>query len=635
MNLFNNSRSTLKNLLLVNAAVCILYILTANIGLLLALPPGVATPIWPPSGIALTSVILFDFHVLPGIFLGSAITNFFIIKTHWLLAVCIAVAIALGSTLQAGIAVYCLKKMGLKRDLLANYKMVFSFIGVSLGACLISSGIGTFTLFLSHFIGGQSVFNNWLTWWLGDAAGMIVFTPFLLEWLKPISMRQPLSKSLEAFLILAITLFIALLTFGGFLQKDYPLEYILIPCLLWSVFRLGSQITTLALIAALVLAVWGTANQNGPFVQSSLNESLILLELFVCIVSITILILIAVLKELRQAQFLLEESNRDLEQKVKERTATLYEKTQQLQEKTLQLRDLTFLLHQKNLMLEKALADFDLTQKRALVREKLAYLGDLTAGIAHQMRNPLNYVINLAELSEKSLAKCIDTLTEPKTEGIHQLQEYKDTLLNIKNNLNKIFQHGKNANTIIETMIKQAQGTSDTYEFIDLNSLVEEFVNLSYHSMCAKDNTFEAKLVKEYDPTLENVPIIQQDLSRCLVNILNNAYEAIIAKKKEINGLYSPEISIKTENFGKFFAIKIRDNGNGIASENLNKIFTPFFTTKARGSAGFGLSIANDLIVQNLGGEIKVDSVQGEYAEFTLILPKIPPIDQLKNQSAS
>ena len=219
--------------------------------------------------------------------------------------------------------------------------------------------------------------------------------PHFFRVAQPFIIKLTPKKIFETLLLLALTLFASLLTFGGLLQKNYPIEYILIPCLLLSVFRLGSQITTFILMVVIIIAVWGTALGYGPFVQHSLNESLILLQSFNGVISATILILIVVLKELQKTQYLLEESNRDLEYKVIDRTHSLYEKTHQLENTTLQLRDLSLLLHQKNQLLETTLEEFRLTQQHALVREKLASLGDLTVGIAHQMRNPLNIVINL------------------------------------------------------------------------------------------------------------------------------------------------------------------------------------------------------------------------------------------------
>lgn len=615
-----------------NATVCILYVLTAKLGLMLALPPGVATPLWPPSGLALAAVLLFDCTVKPGIFLGSFIVNSLISPLHWPFSMLLSCAIAFGSTLQACLAGWALRKFKLVQDLLNRHHYVFYFFCIALASCLISSLIGTASLYASHLIDTKDLFNTWITWWLGDSTGMIVFAPIALVWAPPY-ISKPTKKQLqEALPLLALLIIASLLTFGGIFHTGYPIEYILIPCLLIAAFRLGAQLTTLMLMIVIIIAIWGTSQAQGPFAQSSLNESLLLLQSFIAIVSATILILLAVLEELHKAQTLLLEANKDLELKVIERTSKLTEKTQQLEKTTLQLRDLTILLHQKNQLLEKTLEEFKLTQKHALFREKLASLGDLTSGLAHQMRNPLNFVINLAELSSNSLTSWINTLKQKTLLEANTITELSTALSQASQNLKKIDEHGRKANAIIETMIKHAQGTTEIYETLHLHAFLDHLVNISYQSRKSRESSLEIQFHKHYDISLDTIYTIPQDLSRALVNILDNAYDAISEKQRLAASPYTPTITLATSELEDTIVIRIQDNGVGIPEENLNKIFTPFFTTKTSGSAGFGLSITYDLIVEHLGGEIKVESTPGEYAEFILILPKQPQTARLKKE---
>jgi len=263
-------------------------------------------------------------------------------------------------------------------------------------------------------------------------------------------------------------------------------------------------------------------------------------------------------------------------------------------------------------------------QTQLLESEKMATLGQLTAGIAHEIKNPLNFITNFSELS----LELIDELTKELGNYINTLDD-KDSvylngiLLDLKENLNKISEHGKRADSIIRGMLLHSRGTSAEPMPTNINALLSEYVNLAFHGMRATDNSFNIKIESDYDPSVGSLMAIPQDLSRVFLNLLNNAFYSTNEKKKELNDDYSPILKVVTKNLGTTVEIRLRDNGKGIPKPILEKIFNAFFTTKPAGlGTGLGLSISYDIIVREHKGEIMVDSVEGEFAEFIIRLPK-------------
>ena len=293
--------------------------------------------------------------------------------------------------------------------------------------------------------------------------------------------------------------------------------------------------------------------------------------------------------------------------------------------KTLELRveERTAELVAKNTELDSAIQTLKTAQSQLVQSEKLASLGKLTAGIAHEIKNPLNFVNNFAELSadlarelKEELEKVKDRLEEKDVEYLLEI------VGDLEGNSDKILNHGKRADSIIRGMLLHSRGKVGEMQPTDLNAMMEEYVNLSFHGMRATDPSFNIKIESSYDPTIGMVDLIPQNLSRVFLNIINNACQATAQKKKEQKDAYFPLLTVSTKKLEDVVEIRIKDNGNGIPKEIREKIFNPFFTTKPAGSGtGLGLSISYDIVVQEHHGEIQVESKEGEYTEFIIRIP--------------
>jgi len=268
---------------------------------------------------------------------------------------------------------------------------------------------------------------------------------------------------------------------------------------------------------------------------------------------------------------------------------------------------------------EEALTELQAMQKQLIQSEKMASLGELTAGIAHEIQNPLNFVNNFSEVSNE----LVDELKNEKSKLKHERDEQlEDELLNnIKQNLEKINHHGKRADAIVKGMLQHSRPSVGANEPTDINTLADEYVRLSYHGLRAKDHSFNATIDTDFDNSIGKINIIPQDIGRVLLNLLINAFYSVNEKRKIGNEKYEPTVSVSTKKLKNSVTISISDNGNGIPQNIVDKIFQPFFTTKPTGQGtGLGLSLSYD-IVKAHGGEIKVEGREGEGAEFVIRLP--------------
>jgi two-component system, NtrC family, sensor kinase len=265
--------------------------------------------------------------------------------------------------------------------------------------------------------------------------------------------------------------------------------------------------------------------------------------------------------------------------------------------------------------LEKTLTQLKSTQSKLILSEKMASLGQLTAGIAHEIQNPLNFVNNFSELNG-------EMLEELKTEMINNNQKEAMTIVdNLIQNTSKLTHHGKRADSIVKGMLQHSRSGTVGKECTAINKLSEEFLRISYHGMREKDKNFTAELQTEFDQRIHEIPITPQDMGRVMLNLYNNAFYAMEQKRKLNADGYLPVILVKTELSNHQVHITVRDNGVGIAEQNLDKIFQPFFTTKPTGDgSGLGLSISYDTI-KGYGGEIHADSEEGSYTEISISLP--------------
>lgn len=287
-------------------------------------------------------------------------------------------------------------------------------------------------------------------------------------------------------------------------------------------------------------------------------------------------------------------------------------------------RELEEQVFQRTKDLNEALNNLRNAQAQLVQAEKMASLGELTAGIAHEIQNPLNFVNNFSEVNQELLEE-LNTEIEKENFG-----EVKLIAADIAANEEKIRHHGKRADAIVKGMLQHSRSSSNIKEATDINALTDEYLRLAYHGLRAKDKSFNAILKTSFDETLSagemgtgTINIIPQDIGRVLLNLYNNAFYAVNEKKKSIAvpGLYEPTVSVSTKKVGERVIISVTDNGNGIPQKIVDKIFQPFFTTKPTGhGTGLGLSLSYD-IVKAHGGEINVNSKEGEGTTFVISLP--------------
>ena len=273
--------------------------------------------------------------------------------------------------------------------------------------------------------------------------------------------------------------------------------------------------------------------------------------------------------------------------------------------------------------LAASLEDLRTTQDRLVQTQKLASLGQLTAGIAHEIKNPLNFVNNFSGLSAELIDELQDTLNgiSLNDKARVEIKELTDTL---KGNLDKVVQHGKRADAIVKNMLLHSREGSGEHRLVDINAIVEESLNLAYHGARAEKQGFNISLQRSLDPAAGEADVFPQDITRVLLNLISNGFYAATKRRAETNGGdYEPTLVAETRSLGDRVEITIRDNGTGVPPEVKEKMFNPFFTTKPAGEGtGLGLSISHDIIVKQHGGSIEVDTQPGEFTEVKIILPR-------------
>ena len=273
--------------------------------------------------------------------------------------------------------------------------------------------------------------------------------------------------------------------------------------------------------------------------------------------------------------------------------------------------------------LSASLDELRTTQDRLIQTEKLASLGQLTAGIAHEIKNPLNFVNNFSSLSAELVDELDETLT-PLSFDQKTRDEIGELTKMLKSNLEKVVQHGKRADSIVKNMLLHSRQGSGEHRPVEINALVDESLNLAYHGARAEKQGFNITLERSFDPAAGEVDLFPQEITRVLLNLISNGFYAATKRKAEANGGdYEPTLAATTKNLGDRVEIRIRDNGAGIPPGVKEKMFNPFFTTKPAGEGtGLGLSISHDIIVKQHGGSIEVDTQPGEFTEFRIVLPR-------------
>jgi len=280
-------------------------------------------------------------------------------------------------------------------------------------------------------------------------------------------------------------------------------------------------------------------------------------------------------------------------------------------------------LEERTRELAKSLEELRTAQDRLVQTEKLASLGQLTAGIAHEIKNPLNFVNNFSAVSVELIDELREVLDGAQLDGKRRAEigEIADML---QGNLDKVVQHGKRADSIVKNMLLHSRQGSGEHRPVDINAIVEESLNLAYHGARAEKQGFNITLEKSLDPAAGEIDLFPQEITRVLLNLISNGFYAASKRKAEANGGdYEPTLTAATKSLGDRVEIRIRDNGTGIPPEVKEKMFNPFFTTKPAGEGtGLGLSLSHDIIVKQHGGTIEVDTEPGAFTEFRIVLPR-------------
>ncbi|MBO0933619.1 two-component sensor histidine kinase [Fibrella sp. HMF5036] len=330
------------------------------------------------------------------------------------------------------------------------------------------------------------------------------------------------------------------------------------------------------------------------------------------IISLTVPLTMAVILARENAQ-----TNRDLKARLKDVEKLSEEKEAILKD---QKATLEKEVAQRTATLNRSLQELRNTQTQLVQREKMASLGELTAGIAHEIQNPLNFVNNFAEVSSELISELRQEQIRPTPERDPGLEA--ELLTDIEQNVSKIGHHGGRAASIVRGMLEHARTSTGERQPTDLNALADEYMRLSYHGLRAKDKRFNATLITEFDSDLSPVSVVSQDMGRVLLNLFNNAFYAVLEKTKQAPEGYKPLVSVRTKQTELGVEIRVHDNGCGIPQHLQRKIFQPFFTTKPTGQGtGLGLSLSFDIITKGHGGTLSVETKPSEYTTFIILLP--------------
>jgi two-component system, NtrC family, sensor kinase len=308
-------------------------------------------------------------------------------------------------------------------------------------------------------------------------------------------------------------------------------------------------------------------------------------------------------KELEIALFKLDRT-----EKVKRTTSILLKETiEELEQKRKAVED-------SHDALKKSMEDLKAAQSQLIQSEKMASLGELTAGIAHEIQNPLNFVNNFSEVSVELVEEMKEELEEGNQEDVKEIAE------DLKQNLQKISNHGNRASFIVNGMLEHSRTSTGDKKPTNINIIAEEFLKLSYHGLRAKDKSFNAEFETVFDTKLPLLNIVSQDIGRVILNLINNAFYAVDKKSKQGNKNYKPLVSVSSKKIGEKVEISVKDNGDGVPENIKEKIFQPFYTTKPTGEGtGLGLSLSYDIIKAH-GGEIIIETEKGEGTEFRISL---------------
>lgn len=628
-------------LLLIILGLALLYFVAGKLSVSLALsvPPNNVTSVWLPAPIGLAAILLLGNLVWLGIWLGDFLVNFpsYFQAVHYLPTSIIAAVIKASiSTFALVLAAFLIRVFTGGSFPFRRAQDVFKYILIVVICPMITCTIVIYTLCVVQISSWQNYKSLWLTFWLGDSVSLLVFTPLLLLCQDITNIRLRSTKLFEAVLLLSVILIIAQIVFS----LRYPVEYLLIPCLVWATFRFEETGAIISLALAACITVVATSQGKGTFIRSSLNDSLLLLQSFNGVIALTTLLLAAVLAERARTRKALIASKEQLETRVEERTATLVQVNEQLKKEIIERRQVETALREsegeKNELiaslqaqtqkLETTLQDLKKTQAQLIQNEKMWSLGQLVAGIAHEINNPIsfiygnltyvgeytNYLLKLILLYQKHYLypspEIVALLAENELDFIlEDLPQILNSMNTGANRISNIVQNLRTFSRLDETGIKA----------IDINESITNTLLILEHRL--KLSTQQSiQVIKQYG-VVPKVQCYPGELNQVFMNIISNAIDAL---QESIEFKNNPQILINTELINQKISISIEDTALGMTEEVRRQIFNPFFTTKPAGKGtGLGLAVSHQIIVEKHKGEIKCISTPGKGTEFIIEIP--------------
>lgn len=606
--------------------------------------PQDVTPVWPPDGWAIAIVYLLGYRTLPGVFLGSFLSNilaFWNLSNPWelLLSTLCVVGIALGTTIGTWVGVFCLKRLVVPSQIFQRTQSVLGFfLCPGLLTPVINATFGVVMLWLDHKIGGDAAVSTWITWWISNVAGILIVTPILLSWCPSALLlgqpwhpfRHPHPWHLRPHRLAEI---LSIGAFGGLILylcfgRHYPVEYTLIPVIAWAGFRFGQRGASLTTGLIAIVAILATVHGSGIFVSNNTDYSLTLLQSFISVIVFTSLILTANLAELKNAEHRLRlafaelaTTNQALEQRVNDRTEELALKNQQL---------------------EQTLQTLQQTQAQIIHMEKMSGLGQMVAGVAHEVNNPVNFIqgnLVYAQRYSQDLLQLVNLYSQYQTTPSAETLSAIQTLLHeidlnfIQEDLDRVFSSMQNGTQRIQDIVASLRKFSrlDEAEWkrVDIHEGLASTLTLLNHRLKATSTQPEIRILQDYGE-LSPIECHAGELNQVFMNLLENAIDAFATGFSRESAwiptdapLTAPTIWIHTTHHdSQQIKITIADNGPGIPESLRSQVFDPFFTTKPVGKGtGLGLFVCYQIIVEKHGGQICCQSEPQRGSQFTIVLP--------------